>query len=68
MSRREAKKIEVSVTMKHETDRAILVLDGDREVWLPKSQVSIEGDEFPEPGESAELFVPEWLAKEKGLI
>lgn len=68
MSRRGAEKIEVSVTFKHETDRAVLINDGDKDIWLPKSQIDIEGGEFPEEGEACELLVAEWLAKEKGLI
>lgn len=68
MSRRNDEKIEVSVTFKHVTDRAVLVNDGDKDLWLPLSQ--IEPYEFcdTEPGEAIELLVAEWLAKEKGLI
>lgn len=68
MSRREAEKVEVSVTFKRETDRAILVNDGDKDIWLPKSQCSIAAEDFPEPGEAIEIEVAEWLAKEKGLL
>lgn len=68
MSRRNDEKIEVSVTFKHETDRAVLINDGDKDIWLPKSQIEIEGGEFPEEGEACELLVAEWLAKDKGLI
>lgn len=68
MSRRDAEKIEVSVTFKRETERAVLINDGDKDIWLPKSQ--IETYEFcdTEPGEAIELLVAEWLAKDKGLI
>lgn len=68
MSRGDAEKIEVSVTFKRETDRAILINDGDKDIWLPKSQCSIDAEDFPEDGETCELLVAEWLAKEKGLI
>lgn len=68
MSRRDAEKIELAVTLVHESDRAVLVNDGDREAWLPKSQCEVEGGEYPAPGEAFTLYVAEWVAKEKGLI
>jgi len=68
MSRREAEKVEVGVTMKRETDRAILINDGDHDIWLPKSQCEVEGGQYPEAGETFNLMVADWLAKDKGLI
>jgi len=68
MSHREAEKVEVSVTFKRETERAVLVHDGDKDVWLPKSQIEIEGGEWPKEGEACDVLVAEWLAKNKGLI
>ena len=44
-----------------ETDMAWLVVIDDDEVWLPKSRCDIDN-------ESHVADVPEWLAKEKGLI
>lgn len=64
-----AKLTDVTMTLHVETQAAILVSDdGDKEkaVWLPKSQV-----EYTEPkgkGNITEVTLPEWLAKEKGLI
>lgn len=62
-----SKLVDVSMTLHVETKAAILVSDdGDKEnaVWLPKSQV-----EFTEPKNNiTEVTMPEWLAKEKGLI
>lgn len=66
MSRRDAEKIEVSVTFQRETDRAVLINDGDKDIWLPKSQIEI--DDLLEEGEPCKVLVAEWLAKEKGLI
>jgi hypothetical protein len=56
---------EVYVELKKETDNALLVFDGDNEVWLPKSQVLYE-----EPSEKSEMImlVPEWLSIKKGLL
>ena len=41
---------------------------GQREVWvwLPKSQIEIDGEE--KHGKTVEVSLPEWLATEKGLI
>lgn len=57
--------IDVHVDILRETDKAWLVSDGDREVWLPKSQVDTDGLEV---GCSGPIFLPEWLALDKGLI
>lgn len=47
-----------------QTAKAILVTDGDIEVWLPKSQL----EEWPAVGKTGEIEVPEWLAEKKGLV
>jgi hypothetical protein len=60
--------VEFCGEMKHETDKAYLVDDGANEVWIPKSQcmdvVQIGGALSSE----YEFTIPEWLAKEKGII
>ena len=48
-----------------ETDRAILVSDGDTKAWLPKSQ--IETTEQIVVGKTMTITVPDWLAEEAGL-
>jgi hypothetical protein len=55
--------VRVDCIIKHETDRAVLIDNDDQELWLPKSVIEIDkiGDG------NAILFVPEWLAKNKGL-
>jgi hypothetical protein len=55
---------EITVEVKRETDKAILVDDGDVEVWLPKSQI-VERTDLKDG--FAELVIPEWLAEEKEL-
>jgi hypothetical protein len=59
--------IDIAVQVHHATERAVLVSDdGDRDnaVWLPLSQVEIErGDRG-----QAVVTLPEWLAKERGLV
>ena len=59
--------IDLGVELHHRTDRAVLVSDdGDRDkaVWLPLSQIEIEQME----GATYTVTLPEWLAKDKGLI
>ena len=58
--------IEVATTIRHQTDKAILVDEGKEKIWLPKSQVEI--DEHDEKTGAATLSMPEWLAVDKGLI
>jgi hypothetical protein len=58
-------RVTLSVELRRETSGAWLVFDGAREAWIPKSQ----GELVPDTdGRTSTLVVPEWLAKEKGLI
>ena len=54
------KLIDIAAELRHETAKAYLVHDGAREVWLPKSMVERSTDGV--------FVMPEWLAKDKGLI
>ena len=56
--------IEFYLELKRETKAAYLFTDGVDEFWLPKSQV--EATKIKE--NNYEVFVPEWLAKEKEMI
>ena len=47
-------------TLKHETDNAFLVNDGDKDYWLPKKLTEDNGD--------GTFTLPEWLAIEKGIV
>lgn len=53
--------VDVAGELRHSTVRAYCIFDGTKEVWLPKSLV--EHDE-----EEGTFAMPEWLAKDKGLI
>lgn len=58
--------VDLSVNLVHQTQAAILVNDGTKKVWLPKSVV-----EFTEPegkSRTITLTLPERLAIEKGLV
>lgn len=59
--------IDIDVKLLHKTENAILITqDDENKVWLPKSQIEFEEDE----GGTGRVLVtlPEWLAREKGLI
>jgi hypothetical protein len=53
--------VDVEAELRRETDLAFLVFDGTKEVWLRKSQVEHD------PSDNT-FAMPEWLAKDKGLI
>ena len=60
--------IDLSVQVHRRTERAVLVSDdGDEReaVWLPLSQIEIDG---PDRKGIATITMPEWLAKDKGMI
>lgn len=60
--------VDVAVIVKHETPKAYLVTDdGKREMWIPKSQCELVSS-TNRKGREGLLTLPEWLAKEKGLI
>ena len=63
--RRPAPEVEIEVTVKRETMMALLVDDGSQEVWIPKSVIS---DQTGEGLGITSIFIPEWLAVEKGLV
>lgn len=52
--------IGIAAEMRRETDAALLLFDGTKEVWVPKSQVEDNGD--------GTFAMPEWLAEKKGLL
>lgn len=66
MSKKEL--VDLELWLHHETAGAYLVSelgDSDDSVWLPKSQC----EKYERKnGEIWEFSLPEWLAKEKGLI
>jgi hypothetical protein len=61
---------DVELTYQRQTANAFMVTDAeDREVWLPKSQVEVDGraDQLVH-GKVYEFTMPEWMAKQKELI
>jgi hypothetical protein len=48
------------------TEKAIKVLVKGEEFWLPRSQIIF--DDNSEVGQTVEIAVPIWLARDKGLL
>lgn len=61
------KLVDIEVEIRAESQKGVQVFDGQDTVWLPKSQIEIER---PRAGHNAPTIVtmPEWLARDKGLI
>lgn len=59
------KQVEIECEVRVITEKALLIFDGKNEVWIAKSQIS---DECEELGRTTSIFIPEWLALERGLI
>lgn len=60
MSSGESNLVDIAAELRHETPKAFLIFDGEKEIWLPKSQV--------ENNDDGTFAMPEWLALDKGLI
>jgi hypothetical protein len=52
--------VDIDCEIRHQTDLAYLIDDGDRKVWVPKSQVENNMD--------GTVTMPFWLARDKGLV
>ena len=61
----EAKQVEIEVQVRYATEKALLVYDGKREVWIPRSAIT---DQCEEGGQITSIFISEWLATQSGLI
>lgn len=54
------KLVDLDLELRHETEKAYLVFNGVKSVWLPKSQC--------ENNYNGTFTMPKWLAVEKELI
>lgn len=52
--------------IKRETEKAFLVVIGDEECWLPKSQVD-NASQYEAGDKDVTLSITEFIAREKGL-
>jgi hypothetical protein len=58
--------IDITVSIRGSTDRAVLVDYGEREtVWLPLSLIEIAPNS---DGRTHTVTLPEWLAEERGMV
>jgi hypothetical protein len=55
------------VEVVRETEKAILVMIDDKEVWLPKTQIHDDSEVY-KAGTSGKLVITEWIATAKGLV
>ena len=53
--------VDIAGEVRGETDAAFRFFDGERTVWLPKSQCEWDASDKT-------MAMPEWLAKERELI
>ena len=53
--------VDIAGEIQGESDKAFRFFDGDRTVWLPKSQVEWDQD-------AKTMAMPEWVAMDKELI
>jgi hypothetical protein len=54
------------VTIKRETDKALLIVWEGEEFWIPLSQIADAGD-YHQGDEHCNLSITEWIAKQKGI-
>ena len=62
--------VDLKVYFIRSTDKAIGIARSDRAgavIWLPRSQIEVEPRE-PKAGALCEVTLPEWMAKQKGLV
>lgn len=58
----------ITGTIRQRTEKAVLMSDGTREVWLPMSQIKIQGVASPTRQKLYDFRIPEWMAIAKGLV
>lgn len=59
LDRNEDKLYDFAAEKRHETDKATLIFDGEKEYWIPKSLLQDNND--------GTYTVPEWWAIKSGL-
>lgn len=63
-----------SLNYKGQTEKAIRVEVNGKEIWLPKSQIEVDGvscdEDFKElvPDETVDVYIPDWLAEKNDLL
>lgn len=62
------KDVEIEVEVRAVTEKALQVFDGKTTCWLPKSQISDYCGSEELDSKVTAVFIPQWLAEEKGLV
>lgn len=57
--------IEIAVQVLQETEKACLVYEGTKKVWISRSVINGYTEDR---GRIVSVFIPDWLAEQKGLI
>lgn len=52
----------------HETTDAVLIWNGDAEIWLPKSQIKGFEEDTYSKWDGISIEIPIWLAEEKEMV
>lgn len=55
------------VTVKAETEKALLVVIDDEEHWIPKNQIDDDSEVY-ERGTSGKLVLTRWICEQKNLV
>jgi len=53
--------------IKAETDKALLLVIGDEEFWIPKTQIE-SPDDYKKGDKNCTVSVTDWIARQKGLL
>lgn len=61
----QGEQVEIACEVRAQTEKALRIYDGAREVWIPRSQIT---DHSEEKGVIKTIFISAWIAKQKGLI
>lgn len=64
--RKPTKYTEMDLEVKYQTEKAILVTDGVKEGWLPKS--TIDNVDDIEEGVCSNLLVADWILEKDGWV
>lgn len=60
--------IDVEIKRNQPEQEAVLVSDGDKDVWIPRSRILDQEDENLDENTHTKIEIPEWLAEQKGLV
>lgn len=66
---RESREVEIECKVVGSTENALRIDYGGKEpVWIPRSQITDYSPDTDDDSAIESIFLPEWLATEKGLL